>query len=580
MVILLSLFVVAAIALYFAFLYVRKNNTEKIAALNQALQNLSKTEVIAQFPKLKRLNLTGSSFEQYEALIKEYKKITNDTLPRLAEALNEVVDANEHYRFMLVKGQLDDVAAKYEHAKAKLAELNISAQKILRQVDDCQKNFEKIKGGFEEIRKTLLAKSFMFELAAEKLDANLQQLSDQLNHAQEVMAKADYTKAKQELSHADTMLADLKHAVNVIPDLIHQYKNVFFAQLNEIASSYSQLVNEGIGFSDDVAGQLGAAKQEYNNLKAAIKTADVTAAQASQSNLTSRIDGLYDVLEKEYRAKAKVAKQQNVLKKFIAHAKERQHVLEVQLDQLNQSYVFHEDELSQSKQLAQTLQKITQECEQTASHLAKVNRRNAELKADDKQVATINYSGLVEAQQKQLSLLQQIEQKQSKLKEQSERLCELERTTKNSLTDYEETLSKLKRQIDDALLNGLPNDYIELYNQVYAQIKHQKAALNHTKIDIIKIAQTSQRLGDDVTELSKRTEKLLESAWLCERLVAHANRYKNRYDDVAAAIKQSSHLFNDTYDYNAARQTIADALEQVEPGIYEKAVADYQRTLN
>lgn len=566
MVIIFSLFVVAAIALYFCFVYVRKNNNGKIAALKNALESLGQSDVQAQFTQLDRLNFTGQSHSELQKVQKEYRQLINGQLPKLAERLNSVIDANEHYRFMIVKGELDEIAKQYRTAQTQLARFKQRAAAMLTQVNDCQKQYEQINQAFADLRKTLLAQNFKFAAAADKLDEQLQTLNQQLTDAKEVMGQADYTLAQTKLAECKKTQTKLAKAMQAIPDMLHQSKNVFPAQLSELSTSFDQLSAQGVGFADDIAKQLTALKDQLEKLTDALTQADVATAEQLEKTLTEEIDHLYDVMQKEYDAKQKVLKQRQVLKKFINHAKERQHVLTIQLDRLAQSYEFTDDEPTACQALGKQLEQISSDFSELEQRL-----RNPEANK-------ISYSEVATLQRHQMEQLQTIEEQQGKIKTASESLWQQERSAKNSLNDANDTLMQLQHQVRDALLSGLPTSYYEFFRQVNEEIKAATATLNQTKINVKQVQAQVDQISADVDELQKQTATLLENAWLTERLIAHANRYKTRYSTIATAINEASQLFNHQYDYTGALNTIVKALEEVEPGVYEQALSDYRNS--
>jgi septation ring formation regulator len=61
---------------------------------------------------------------------------------------------------------------------------------------------------------------------------------------------------------------------------------------------------------------------------------------------------------------------------------------------------------------------------------------------------------------------------------------------------------------------------------------------------------------------------------MCEQLLQYANRYKTSHPEVDKAVVQAKDLYQH-YNYAQAADVIAAALEQVEPGAYQKVEDDY-----
>ncbi len=74
----------------------------------------------------------------------------------------------------------------------------------------------------------------------------------------------------------------------------------------------------------------------------------------------------------------------------------------------------------------------------------------------------------------------------------------------------------------------------------------------------------------DLNKLTTDSENILATSELTEIAVQYSNKYIQDNKNINQAVKKAYQLYNQEFDYEGALDTIASALEKVEPGAYEK----------
>ena len=110
------------------------------------------------------------------------------------------------------------------------------------------------------------------------------------------------------------------------------------------------------------------------------------------------------------------------------------------------------------------------------------------------------------------------------------------------------------------------------------EIKKLADELNEYKINMENVTKQLIMVEADLEKLQDKTNDLRDSAELTERLQQYANRFAGN-EKVAAAAKKSQQLF-DQYNYAGSLETIATALEEVEPGSYKRLEDSYYQEVN
>ena len=107
-----------------------------------------------------------------------------------------------------------------------------------------------------------------------------------------------------------------------------------------------------------------------------------------------------------------------------------------------------------------------------------------------------------------------------------------------------------------------------MYTLVVNEIGHVSDELSQVRINMEKISNELIQISDDVERLKREADDIINSANLVELTMQYSNKYADK-DTIKQAQKKSMQLY-DEYNYKEALDTIATAIEKVEPGSYQR----------
>ncbi|MFT8452810.1 MAG: septation ring formation regulator EzrA [Schleiferilactobacillus harbinensis] len=96
------------------------------------------------------------------------------------------------------------------------------------------------------------------------------------------------------------------------------------------------------------------------------------------------------------------------------------------------------------------------------------------------------------------------------------------------------------------------------------------------KINLEDITKQLIMTQEDLKTLKQRSADLIDAAALTQEILQYANALKQDNETVAKASVSATQIFNTTYDYPQALDTIATAVEAAEPGAYQRIEAVYK----
>ena len=171
-----------------------------------------------------------------------------------------------------------------------------------------------------------------------------------------------------------------------------------------------------------------------------------------------------------------------------------------------------------------------------------------------------------------------IERRQKAIRDGVTHLWDEEKVAQQAVSAFDVQIHNMRRDVERLNLPGLKDEYLNFFFNVSDKIEQLDHSLNRLQINMDQISNMVQDTAADLTVLGNKTKKIIESSILTEQLLQYANRYRNQNEAVAQAYEKATAQFEQQYDYARALDTIATALGNVAPGIYEQLLDEYRRT--
>ncbi len=553
--------IVIVVCCYLAVLYMRKNYAQKITEYQSELEKLQACSLEKKLASISQLNLTGESLTEFEKLDKGYRYLLNRQLPELSETLNLLQETNSQMHVFSVKQDMATIDKKIENVSQRFNEIRNDLEKIERDTKEQQRAVDSLDERYHSLRKVLLAKSFSFGPALDVLEDTLGELEKDFDAYVKLMESGDYVAAAPSLQSLKMQTSELQNAIEQIPPLYKNYHNVFPEQIKELQAALAQMQDQGHGFSDDMGAKLTQINQQMTEFIENITSVNIEDSKKINDQLMDEIDAVYDVFEKEYSAKAQLEAKEKYYFAFFKHAKQQQYELLVALERLKQNYTLTHNELEDARILNEQLDRIE---EQQHVYLEQKEQKKA-IYSQELTLCLNNIEALTE-----------IEQKQKQINDGVANLWHEEKEARKAVESFDLQIHQLKRRVEKLNLPGLTKEYLGYFYRVAQEIKDLSQALRCSQINMDEITKGLLDTQSDLDVLETKTNELIDSSLLTEEMLQYANRYRNRYPEIADAYQKALKLFNEDYDYVAALDTISHAVDNVDPGAFSKISKAYE----
>lgn len=560
----LIIIVILAIVIYAGILIYQQYLIRQLKEINQRRQALALDKLEVAVEAVKHMSLTGKTLEQVNQLSDDFEDLTNHRLPRLEKQTSDAIDSAKQYRVVSAQRAVGKANESLKVAQTAIKELQQKIQELQRIDTQHKEAVQSLEKKYQAIRKSLLAKNFMYGPAIDGLESALGKLEEDNDRFRELTSQGDHESAAKLLAQLQRDTDQLEEMMAQIPPLFKNIETEFPAQIAELGQGQTELVQAGYQFPEaDLDQQIAGLTKEVTTSRDQLATLDIDAVKQADTALNTKIDHLYDLMQNEMTAKPKVTANLDYLAKFIAHATNQNNLLMRELERLNQNYTLDHQELETTRGFTEQIRAID------AGY-----QKDVEAIHNNEAI----YTEVEARQNKQTQELTQIEKQQEEINDSVAGLAKEEEQANATLQQFEFKLHSIRREVKNFNLPGVTKSYLDYYQVVSDEISKLTDDMNQVRINMEDITKQLIMIQSDLDILTEKTNDLVDSAQLAEQLIQYANRYRLSHEEVATASAEAQRLFDEEFDYAKSLETIATILDQIEPGSYKRLEDRYYQS--
>ncbi|MGR3742023.1 septation ring formation regulator EzrA [Companilactobacillus sp. DQM5] len=545
--------IVVILILIVVFVWYMSNKNEKdLIEAQDRIDLLKIGNIKKMIDDLQSIQFTGASLKSYQNQIDIYNNIVDNSIPIINSELEEIQEDNSKFKVFSVHSQLKTKFKEIDKVKEEINKANLG---LIKLADSTKKNASQsteYKNKYQEIRKQLLTKSFIYGPTAPKLEEELKQLEVQFSKESELTQKGDHLEAKNLLDSIKKDIDRTDWQMKQIEPLYQKLIDVFPGQLDEIESVYEKMKTQKYDFpKPSIDDGIIEVTDKIADSKEKLAIFDFGAVTEMNKNIAQKIESLYDTLEKEAKAKNEVSKINNSIFDFLQHAHHQNEYLLKDINEIERHFILLNDEKTFVESSKNEIYELIEQ----------YNQYSEEMSTD-----SVIYSEILKFYQETKKRLTEIEEQQLATHENIQQMINSEKVAKVSVDNFYNSLRNQKREVDQMRLRGLPKEYLDYFKMVSTEIAKLEDQLNETRINIEDISKQSIIVQEDLNNLEQKTKDLISDVKLTEMAIQYSNRYINSDEEVRFASQLSKKLFDQEFDYKRALKVISDGLEKVEPG--------------
>lgn len=551
---LLITLIITIIVVVMAMLLINRRQLRDIEELDNELGNMEDLHLERAIGKLDQMELAGESLATLNTWKKSYQKAA-ELFPEIQRLIEDGADENARYRLVKSHQSIKQARELVDSVSEDVKNSSDVFTQLLESNRENKAQYDELMQSYREIRKEILADSFDYSVALEEIENRLSAMEEDFAQAKNLSAQGDHVEAKRVLSKIRADLTALKTKLPEVKEDQHDLQTVFADQLDEIAAGYKEMRDAKYGFGSlDVMLEIRQSNDQIDRSLAALAQLDLEETSKGMKKVEKEIKTLYGILEKEYKARPFVEKNQDKLQRLLTHQQTVSQQLIKKLRHIDESYELTHGELDESRELEREVHKMDSDY-----------IRDSQRIADGRAV----YSEVQDDWIKILGRLQEIGKRQQELSEAVDGLYEAEEVAQRSIKEFKQQVSLVYRHLSRQNLPGIPEGFLQMYTLVINEISKTSGELNQVRINMEKISEELVQISDDVDRLQREAEDIISSANLFELTMQYSNKFLDN-ETVVRARRNAMKLYDRDYNYKDALDTIATAVERAEPGSYQR----------
>lgn len=505
----------------------------------------------SQLARMKGLNLSGEALEKFEAWKNKWEFIITKELPDVEDYLYKIEDLADRYRFPSAHKLLKQTDQTLEEIEENVEEMLQELDDLLLSEKESQEKIQEIKPKVDALRKDILHNHYQFGKGVKYFEETIDGLFDDFSLFEHLIDEGDYTKARDLVDQLEIRVEDVEEEMDLFPDLLKTCTTDLPNQLRELSDGIHEMEKDGYRIDLlDLEEKLKKYELRVADCLEVLYQGNVKDAKSLVVDIEERIDEVYDLLEKEAIAKNYVETQISGYEKSLTELGKKFDLTRYEVEELRKTYYFEDRDMESFLVLEKSIQRSKQALDELSESIQRKDKAHSELR---------------EQLEVGFEQLEELQKEHEEFKKQIHNLRKDEIEAKEQLQKMIDEVNALQRRLQRSNIPGVPR-YIwtMLENATEANDKVLEH-LNQKPLDISAIHYALEEAKKTIQETIEQVDRMLEQAYLTEKVIQYANRYRRTYPILAAKLAESERLFR-AYEYELSLEQAVEAIEEIEPG--------------
>lgn len=507
--------------------------------------------VTGELQRVKSLNLSGETQDKFEAWKSTWDQILTRDLPDIEEYLLDAEEAADRFRISTAKKNLKEVENVLQNIEELIEKMFKELDDLLDSEKQSRKQIEEIQPRIKELRHSLLQNRYLYGEAEPKFEAQILELQQLLERYQEEVELGNYYEAKDLVVQLTDSVDDVAEKLEEFPVIYKKCKTDVPDQITDLLAGINQMKDEGyriehLGLEKELNNYLDQLSISVKQLEDLEMDHVYELIQAIEERLTE----IYEMLEEEAKAKSYIESHITSVKSTLASAITDFKETNEEVDLLQQTYYLEENDLELYANLDKWIHQLEKQIAQIEMDLESESQTYVTLKDQLKSTKDD---------------LEQLHHSHKEFKEQLQTIRKDEIEAREKVVNLKRQLFDANKKLQNSNLPGVPSYLWNLVDEATDRSDLVIEKLEKQPLDMGEVMHALSEAENTVNTLVNQSDAMIEQAYLVERVIQYANRYRSKYPLLATKLQEAETKFRN-YEYEQALDISANALEEIEPG--------------
>lgn len=511
--------------------------------------------VLDEVAKIKQLKMVGQAEEYFERWRKTWDTIVTVDLPDVEEWLYDAEDYVDKYRFSKAKEVFLKIETTLKKAEEKMETMISELNNLIGSEEKNREDIAELQELYKKLKKDLLAHRHTYGKASVKLEQMLEEAAKNFLLFEEETNNGNYLNARDIVLKLKEELTILNEKMKQIPLLLEDCLHYIPSQIKEIVDGAKEMRQQGY-YLDHIGleNQINEIEKQIAIYLDYIEKTEIEEVIKGVEEIKENLELLYELLEMEVSSKQFVQSNKPQVKSDLEKIETAHEKLQDEIHTVQLSYQLSDED-------AQIVSEMEKKIEQL--------KKSLHLLLSTKEMEQTAFSVVREKLEEIHQEIKQIEEKQKELSEMLQSLRKDELEAREKIMQLKKQVWEIKRIVSRSNIPGVPSDIEALLLDSFEAVQDCFRYLEQKPLSMKAVQQSLNKADERVTLLHTKVEEMLENVFLIEKIIQYGNRYRKQYPAVHEKLLSAEKAFR-SYDYHAALEEAAAAVEYVEPGALKK----------
>jgi len=534
----------------------RKNKYKKtIEELDYEKNKLIGVPILSELSKVRELVKTDNLKQKLAEWDESFQDLKDNKMDMLTDLITEA-------DFMIERND-------YKNAIKKIAYIEISLESLKKKTEDLLEQVRVITNS-EERNRTIVTKLKVIyrelESKFERTEKDYGPLCDNIKEElskidkkfkvfESYMDKNDYVSVEQVVIDLEENINNLKAYLDLTPSLVLIATIMIPNKIEETKTHYFRMQRDGYPLDYlNIEYNIKEISKKVADILERLKVFDTENAEIELKTMLDYFNTIFSNFDKEKESKDIFRENIKKLKQKLESINRVVYDIYIQMDDIKNTYDLSDAEIGKFTIINKSLEKINEDYKVLFEH---------------GKGRTFAYSKLVEELDGLSNRLTRLQDDLDYRLKSITSMKDDESRAKEQLNMIEQLLLQAKAKLKDYKIPVIPNGYFIELKEASEAIREIIKELDKKPI-VIKILNIRVDTARDlVFKIYNKTNDIVKSVILCEKLIVYGNRYRSTYQEIDEALVEATELFRKG-KYKQSMDLSLKAISSVDGSVYSR----------
>ena len=562
--VIITLFIITAALIVTVLNVIQNHKNKKIKKQIEKLEyekNIIESAPIT--PELSKIEAFLKN-EKLEVMYNEWKKrldvIRNRYIPKITDMIIET-------EYSLSRMDYKGTTFKLAKLEMEIYKVRTTAEILLDEIKEITTSEERnraivttLKTKYRKLHQTFTETKVEYGAIEKSITLQFENIAHRFEKFEDAMENNEYTEVTKIIKAIDEMIKHMEVVIEETPAIVITATTILPKKIKEIQNIYDSMIIAGYPLSYlNVEYNIEEANKKIEDIIGRLKVLNLEDSLFELKVLLEYFDSLFNDFEKEKINRGIYEENKNIFKNKLDKTNKLVNDIFIQLDDIKTEYNLSNDDIELLKDIRKKLKTLNKDYELLISHTSNNTFAFSKL-IKEIELLTLKLSTIEEQLENSLDAIGSMKEDEIRARQQLEEIKLILKESKNKLREYN--------------LPVVPKSYYVELNEASAAIREIVIELEKTPITISVLNTRVDTARDLVLKLYSTTKEMLKTAMFAEMAIVYGNRYRSNMQELDKNLIYSELLFFKG-NYHKSLELTINALNKIEPGIYDKLINLY-----